>query len=171
MSCPDWQTLCRRHETERDETPEWRAALTHLDECRACQDAAPAFDPALLFRRLPALEVGHDDVEAMKQAVAGMRRGRTIERRVSPWTRYWRQAAALAAVLLGSVLLKGAGVEAPATGTTSAVSSQAAPRAAADIDLWRMPLVETADPTYGSIIQVVDDDISLVLVMPSETDV
>ena len=30
-----------------------------------------------------------------------------------------------------------------------------------------MPLIETADPTYGSIIQVVDDDISVVLVVPS----
>ncbi len=173
MRCPDWQDLCRRHEADRDAL-EWRLALDHLDDCPSCQDDAPAFDPTLLFQRLPAFEVGDDEVAAMKQAVAGMRRGQTIERRRRPMARSWRNAAALAAVLLGSVLLRGAG-SLPDDATLSAAPAVAptveAPGVASEIDLWQMPLVEPADPTYGSIIQVIDDDISLVLVVPSGIDV
>ncbi len=191
MSCPDWQAVCRRHEAApddakrrfadakrrvADDAPEWRAALRHLDECPACQAAAPSFDPTLLFRRLPALEVGRDDVEAMKQAVAGMRRGQEIEHRGSS-ARPWLQAAAVAAVLLGSLMLRGAG---PRDGVQTLPQGDglevAAPAASlvppeSEIDLWRMPLIETADPAWGSIIQVVDDDISVVLVVADEVDV
>ncbi len=157
-----------------DDALEWHSALRHLDRCPACQAAAPAFDPTLLFRRLPALEAGRDDVAAMKQAVAGMRRGQTIEHRRSSLARPWLRAAAVAAVLLGSLVLRGAGVGpiAPAASGAPAAPASLAPQAAAsEIDLWRMPLIETADPIYGSIIQVVDDDISLVLVVALEVDV
>ena len=34
-----------------------------------------------------------------------------------------------------------------------------------------IPLVEDVDPAYGSIIQVIDRDISLVLVIPDSLDV
>lgn len=184
MSCPDWRVLCRQRESDPGDAPEWRSALRHLDGCAACQTAAPAFDPTLLFRRLPALEVGSAGVEAMKQAVAGMRRGQTIEHRRRPLMRTasrgtWRQAAALAAVFLGSLLLRGAdvGPEVRLHGTSpEALTADVAPASeaaatASEIDLWRMPLIETADPTYGSIIQADYDDMSLVLVMPSGIDV
>ncbi len=195
MSCPDWQAVCRRHDAApddaskrrvadealewrvADEALEWQSALSHLDGCPACQSAAPAFDPTLLFRRLPALEADRDDVEAMKLAVAGMRRGQTIERRGSV-ARPWLRAAAVAAVLLGSLMLRGGGVGpeavAPVADATDGVTpdgvtpaASLAP-AASDIDLWRMPLIETVDPTYGPIFQVDDDDFSLVLVPPSD---
>lgn len=168
MSCPDWRALADRRETDPDEAPEWQQALSHLDDCPACQDAASAVEPTLLFRRLPTFESGNDEVEAMKRAVASMRRGQTIERQHKPPTRSWLRAAALAAVLLGSLMLRGAG--SPPSSTEPAVI--AAPAAAASaIDLRRLPLIEAVDPTYGSIIQVVDDDISLVLVVRSEIDV
>ncbi len=168
MSCPDWRDLSRRREADPGDSPEWSSALEHLDGCDDCQAGAPAFDPTLIFRRLPALTADRDSVEAMKRAVTSMRRGETIEHRRRPLPSTWLRAAALAAVLLGSLLLRGAGSQpgaaAPPTGMTSAT-------AASEIDLRRMPLIETVDPTYGSIIQVVDDDISVVLVMPSEVDV
>lgn len=179
MSCPDWQDLCRRHEVTLDDTPEWRSALEHLDDCTTCQADAPTFDPTLLFRRLPTFEVGGDDIASMKQAVASMRRGQTIEQRQRPRMRSWRNAAAFAAVLMGSLMLRGAGSmpsSAPnddASDTRSAIAAPvtAEPNVMSDIDLRQIPLVETNDPNYGSIIQVVDDDISLVLVVPSGIDV
>ena len=189
MSCPDWRSLCAHREAAADDTvkrrvaddawnrrvaddaPEWLAALRHLDRCRSCQAAAPAFDPTLMFRRLPALEVGRDDVEAMKQAVAGMRRGQTIERR-STSARPWLRVAAVAAVLLGSLMLSGARDLPPQIAPAANVPEVGlTPKAvASEVDLWRMPLIETADPSYGSIIQVVDDDI-VVLVVSSDVDV
>ncbi len=181
MSCPDWRDLTLRREASAGDGPEWRTALRHLDDCTACQAAAPGYDPTLLFRRLPDLEVGDDQVEVMKRAVASMRRGETIEHRRGPWLRSGLRAAALAAVALGSILLRGAasapdGVSAsvaPASVAPASVApASAAPKAvASEINLRRMPLVETVDPAYSSIIQVVDDDISVVLVMPLKVDV
>ena len=109
MSCPNWRALSRRREAGSGDAPEWRSALRHLDECPACQAAAPAVDPTLLFLRLPAPEMDRDGVEAMKRAVASMRRGETIEHRRSPRARYGLRAGALASVALGSLLLRGAG--------------------------------------------------------------
>ncbi len=168
MSCPDWQTLNRRREAQPDDSPEWLSALEHLDGCEDCQADAPAFDPTLLFRRLPALSVDRDGVEAMKRAVTSMRRGENLEHRRRPLPRAWLRAAALAVVALGSLLLRGAGPQPEAETPPSATAPEAA---ANEIDLRRLPLIETVDPTYGSIIQVVDDDISVVLVVPSEVDV
>ncbi len=177
MSCPDWQALSEGRAADRDDSPEWLQALEHLDGCAACRAGAPAFEPTLVFRRLSAPALDLDGIEAMKRAVSSMRRGETIEHRrrfaaLAPlWgdlPRVWLRAAALAAVVLGSLLLRGAGRLPEA----SAPSPAALPAAAAhEIDLRRLPLVETADPTYGAIIQVVDDDISVVLVVPSEMDV
>ncbi len=178
MSCPDWQDLVRQRDEQQDDGPEWHAALGHLDDCPACQKAAPAAEPTLLFRRLPAPEAGRHEIEAMKQAVAGMRRGQTLEHggvhRARRLPVSWARAAALAAVLLGSLLLRGAGTvsdeSAPLAGLPAAAVLDTA-AVANDVDLRQLPLIETADPTYGSIIQVVDDDISLVLVVPGEIDV
>ena len=178
MSCPDWRALVRRHEEAPGDSPEWRSALHHLDDCPACQSAAPAADPMLLFRRLPAPEASRDEIETMKQAVASMRRGQTVEHRRRRLPSSWARAAALAAVLLGSLLLRGAAVPGTATAPNGTEPSAGAPPAGApsalaadDVDLRRLPLIETSDPTYGSIIQVMDDDISVVLVVPGGVDV
>ncbi len=174
MNCPDWRALSARRESDAGGGPspqgganersegEWRAALEHLDDCEACQDEALAADPTLLFRRLPAFEAGADEVAAMQRAVASMRRGETIERRRPALRRSLLRVAALAAVIMGSVLLRGAGVPLPEI---------AEPATAAELDLEWLPLVETTDPEYSSIIQVVDDEISLVVVLPSNADV
>lgn len=173
MSCPDWQTLCDRRRAGPGDGPGWEAAVRHLDDCPACQDAAPAADPLLLFRRLPAPAAGASEVEAMKQAVASMRRGETIERRASRRRRSLLRAAALAAVLLGSALLRGAQPPAPAVeppppaaAQPQAIASVAAN--AAEIDLDWLPLVEAVDPRYGSIIQLVDDGIAVVVVVSAD---
>ena len=178
MSCPDWRALCARREAGPTDGPsprrgaseiEWRAALEHLDGCDDCQSEALAADPTLLFRRLPAIATGTEEVEAMQRAVASMRRGEKIEQRRPALRRSLLRVASLAAVILGSVLLRGAGEPLPSAEPIPIV--EASPAAASELDLGWLPLIETIDPTYGSIIQVVDDDISLVVVLPSDADV
>lgn len=176
MTCPDWQTLCYLRQTrdrrqagprqaDAGDVPGWQAALRHLDDCPSCQREALAADPTLLFRRLPVLSADADETEAMKRAVASMRRGETIEHRAPASRRMLLRAAALAVVLLGSALLRGAQPPMPESVGSPLLIGAAA---ALVYELEWLPLVEAADPSYGSIIQVVDDDISVVVVLPPD---
>lgn len=177
MSCPDWRNLTAR----RDADPQaWQRAVTHLDECSRCRREALAAEPTLVFRRLPTLEVGAEEIADMQRAVATMRRTRSLERprrrMATPQVSTWLRAAALAAVMLGAALLRGTG---PATiARVDHVASQpgvvaagpvepagAVDTALAALDPAHLPLVEDVDPSYGSLIQVVDDDIAIVMVV------
>ena len=167
--CPDWRTLVDR----RDREPRaWDAALEHLDGCPRCRDEALVHEPTLLFRRLPGPELRRGEIAAMKEAVAALRRNDRRPPR-SGWMRSgWMRAAAAAAILIAAGLLEGtvrpdrpgaslAAAGAPAPGASlAALSSERLPQ------LEQMPLVEYADPIYGSVVEVVDDEISLVLVLP-----
>ncbi|MCP4659203.1 MAG: hypothetical protein GY856_27655 [bacterium] len=180
MSCPDWRTLTT---ARRDADPEaWQSALAHFDDCSLCRRDALTAEPTLLFRRLPTLEAGADQIADMQRAVATMRRARSMEepRGRAPYRQpplgepsTWLRAAALAAVLLGAALLRGTG---PATtdrvehaalgpGAVSTESLSAVNTAPASFDPARLPLVEDVDPSYGSVIQVMDDDFAIVMVV------
>jgi len=193
MTCPDWRSLRSR----RDLDPEaWEIGLEHFDGCDRCRDRALAEEPTLMFRRLPAPGVGADEVAAMKQAVAVLRRSserRSGQRRSEKAGRKlpaMLRAAAVAALVLGTAALQGTGrgslprdgaaVEPLADlGASSrplgrfaderpfadANLSAASPAALSIEDL---PLVEIIDPAYSSMVQVVDDEISLVLVLPND---
>jgi hypothetical protein len=189
MSCPDWRTLGAR----RDREPEiWDAALRHLDGCSHCVDAALAAEPTLLFHRLPAPRLRRGEIAEMQQAVAALRRN--SRRRTPP---AWLRAAAVAAVLITAALLDGAVRRDAETREPGALAARGAaadvarfiepgllregmpePGLAAAPEPWeagpqtlaleRMPLVEYSDPSYGSVVEVVDDEVSLVLVLPLE---
>ncbi len=172
MSCLDWQSLVRR----RDRAPEaWDAALEHFDGCPHCRDAALAAEPTLLFRRLPAPAPRGDEIATMKEAVAALCRnsqpGSRPLRGALPST--WMRAAAVAAVLATGAMLQGAVGTVPGTTTPEAAGVLAARGAATDagLQLEQMPLVEYVDPAYGSVVEVVDDQISVVLVLPPVNDV
>ena len=172
--CPDWRTLVDR----RDRQPRaWDAALGHLDGCSRCRDEALEHEPTLLFRRLPGPELRRGEIAAMKEAVAALRRNDRRPPR-SGWMRSgWMRAAAAAAILIAAGLLEGtvrpdrpgaslAAAGAPAPGASlAALSSERLPQ------LEQMPLVEYADPIYGSVVEVVDDQVSVVLVLPPVNDV
>lgn len=181
MTCPDWRSLERR----RDQRPEaWERALAHFDACPRCHDQALAVEPTLLFRRLPAPEVGGDEIAAMRQAVTALRRSEQASLRAATGWAGGLRAAALAAILITAALLQGAlpvdrdwpGRDRPGLPMGLTVAENAAPglaafagTAPASLALDRMPLVEDLDPAYGSVVQVVDDDLSLVLVLaPSD---
>lgn len=173
MSCPDWHAL--RDRRDAGEEPAWDEALAHLDGCRHCRDDALDAEPTLLFHALPAPELDAGGIEAMKRAVAGMRRIEPIERRGDagrrPRTRHaWLRAAALAGLLVGAASLQGPPPAAPAGDVAAADAVAAEPAAEPETlhadavrALRQMPLVESADPFFEPIIQV-DEEISLVVV-------
>ncbi|MCP3961031.1 MAG: hypothetical protein GY719_24565 [bacterium] len=162
--CPDWRSLCDRREAEQIEDAEWRRALEHLDDCPDCERDAVAIEPTLMFQRLPVLEVDADEIAAMRRAVAGMSRAESIERRRPAVSRTWLRAAAVAAVLLGPVLLRGSGPSPTEIGAVQSTATEAPSQSETDLSLEQMPLVEFIDPAYGSIIQVDDPDLSVVVV-------
>ncbi len=200
MSCPDWQDLSRRRDAEQLDDARWREALDHMDSCPKCRDEAVAADPTLLFRRLPTLTADDSQVRAMQQAVAGMRHGAAAldRRRLPPssWLRAtaaasWLRAAAVAAVLLGASLLNGTAPRSPEVVSIADAVAEAegyeiyqagdnplyelAPVGVAPVAFEThasaLPLVEMADPSFGSIIEVVDQDITLVVVMSEDRGV
>lgn len=82
--CPDWTELVAEREALRDDPPRWHECLRHLDACIDCREQALAADPTLVFRSMGSVEeVATDplaaDVEAMRTAVAAMRRASRIE--------------------------------------------------------------------------------------------
>lgn len=82
MSCRDaqaWSALLEHRFAEGPEPAEWPESAAHLDGCPACRRIALAIDPTLVFQRLPEPAAqATTDVEAMRQAVAGLRRARAL---------------------------------------------------------------------------------------------
>ncbi|HEX9731333.1 MAG TPA: hypothetical protein VGG06_05010 [Thermoanaerobaculia bacterium] len=115
MSCPDWSTLTARRDQDGEGELLWEHALEHLDGCGRCRAVAFAAEPALVFRRLPQLTAGAEEVRDMQRAVASMRRAQPL---VVPRSRRRAgrfgalsgaqlRAAAAAVVTVGAALLYG----------------------------------------------------------------
>ncbi len=183
-NCPDWRALAARRDL--DETGErlWDAALEHFDACSRCREAACEAEPTLIFRRLPAPRVEAAEIDAVRQAVHAMRRGRALEdtpreppaRRSRPRRSRPRRSVALAAALVvalgGALLLQGgAGApEAPSTlamnaPTMNAPTAYAPAAALTGLDLESLPLVEDLDPAHGTLIELHGDEVSIVMVV------
>jgi hypothetical protein len=87
--CPDWRLLDPADRDAPDAphaAARWREALRHLDSgCPHCRQQALAADPTLIFRRLPAPELGPaqeaEEVAAARLAVAAMRTASRLEGR------------------------------------------------------------------------------------------
>lgn len=196
MTCPDWNRLV----ADRDAAPRsgpsadpapgapdaWALALSHLDDCASCAPRALAADPTLVFRRLPAPEVGAADVEAMRRAVESMhragrvapgasaasegRRSAAVARRLRlpSAPRGWRQLAAAAALAAASF---GLWLSAPdeADPVRAAVPSAVAPSAR---DLAAEPaFMELSEPRAADMYQVGEEDLLVVMVMDETLDV
>jgi len=201
MTCPDWNRLV----AERDAAPPtdvpggpptdapeaWDRALAHLDGCPSCAPRALAADPALVFRRLPAPEIGAADVEAMRRAVESMRRadrvahgapgtpaGRSAASRLRrlrlPAPGSWRQIAAAAALAAASF---GLWLSAPdeASRTAEPLAAVAAPSAAlvpSARNLAAEPVfLDLAEPRAADVYQVGEEDLLVVMVMDETLDV
>ncbi len=192
MSCPDWYLLARNR--DEDEAA-WDEALRHLDDCELCRGLAIDAEPTLLFRGMSSPRADRfgssDEIESIKSAVATMRRAESYreQRKSSWWSRSAVRAASLAALLVSAGLLQGVGTSIPESaatlaeaqgsevlawapiGETGSESELASPLFSEAQSLEQIPLVEDVDPAYGSIIQVIDQDISLLVVVPASLDV
>lgn len=95
MSCPrDWEGLLAHRFDPRQAPPaDWRQASAHLDRCPDCLRRAEAIDPTLLFRALPEIEIGDDEVAEMQRAVATLKASSALR----PQTRGWRLRRLVAA--------------------------------------------------------------------------
>ena len=209
MSCPNWFELVER----REQDPEaWALALEHHDACEHCREEALEAEPTLLFR-MPMPVLDRSEIDAMKQAVATMRRTSPlaqpiVEQPAKPafHARRYLEAAAIGGLLLGAAFFQrvlppegppsanpalfatahpgdaaptisapeAATSFAPEAATSSApeAATSSAPEAATSLQAASFddPLVEGLDPKYGSVIEVMDQDLSIVLVVP-ELDV
>lgn len=191
MICPDWRLLARDRDEDEDA---WEAALDHFDECTLCREPAIEVEPTLLFRGMssPAGEgFGADDLAAIKSAVSTMRRAQSYQRpmRSIAWDSSTFRAAALGALLVSAGLLQGTGALKPEAATLrsggprgqilawspvpgdSALAEPATVHFSDTRSLDQIPLIEDLDPAYGSIIQVIDQEISLLVVVPASLDV
>ena len=177
MSDYDWQRLS----DERDRVPEqdgaeWLDALCGLDDPDEWERALDA-DPLMMFHRLPEQESGPADIEAMKQAVASMRRTHELESKQSrsairERTQRWALAALLtlgvsAATLMGSNMVD----RFDADGSNLVAADEvltASLQWSVPMEIAQLPLVEDVDPEMGPWIQIEGDGMSLVVVMNAD---
>lgn len=121
MICRDragWRALLAHRFTEGDEPAEWPEVGAHLESCAACRRIALGIDPSLIFQRLPEPSaLGASDVEAMRQAVAGLRRasarGLVAERSTTPGLRSPIAIGKLGRVAAAAALVLGLGSQLP----------------------------------------------------------
>lgn len=75
---PDWEGLVARRDAGGREPAGWADAVAHMESCEPCRRAALAADPTLVFRRLPAAATDAADADAMRRAVASLRRASRV---------------------------------------------------------------------------------------------
>jgi len=161
MSCPDWSALAARRDADVAGEAAWDDALVHFDGCAQCRDQAFAAEPTLHFRSLPRIAASDADVAGMRQAVAALRQAHELElRERSRAMPVWRLAAMLA-VLLGAALLHGT----PPSPSPFSQASRPVVVAEPALDLTHIPLVEIEDVSSGTLVQLDDDEVSIVMVL------
>jgi hypothetical protein len=168
MSCPDWKALATARDRSPLEPAGWDGALAHFDGgCAECRRLALAADPTLAFRRLPALTVAADEVEAMRLRVATLRSAAAVGERSHRRLPSWRLAAAAAVAALA--VLAGGNPPAVTPLHTAPVSSTARVPAAASqalaAELASEPLLEGLDKPVDQVVQWNGDDLSVILVV------
>jgi len=185
MSCPDtarWQALlAHRFEPTASEPAGLAEAMEHLDACPTCRRVALAIDPSLAFRALRRSEAAPGEVEAMRQAVAGLRRARELGERVeigapaSPrrWPRWALRAAAAAGFTV--LLAQAYGPRAPIAPPIHVAATAAAPAAARAIvpvaDGDAAPLLEETNRPGARVYEFGGRDLAVVMVVDKSLDV
>jgi hypothetical protein len=172
MACPDWHRLAAARDASPGDPPGWDDAVAHLDGCAACRGAAVVADPTLVFRRLPALTVGTDEVEAMLVRVAALRGARGVGRPLTsrrlprPYGR-WQPAAAAAALAFAAL----AGGHAPPGAPRVATVPGSVGSLALAAEISAQPLLEELDRPFDQVMQWNTDEMSVVLVVDERLDV
>lgn len=191
MSCPDWNDLTDHRRSGAAEPNGWSEAMAHLDRCGACRDQASAADPTLIFRRLPPVETGADEIAAMRAGVAALRRaGRVAEplhatfgagalgSRIAGtrWSARWGRAAA-AAVLVAGLLSVQPALEHRAADRLGAVPADGL--GTVSDETLSIALLEDSDAAavddilspYASVYHLDEEEFGLVMVVDPDLDV
>lgn len=105
MSCRRWRTAMANGGLERLSPAEYRREMEHLAGCPSCRAGAADLDPTILLAALPPIQVADEEVEQVQQTVRALRRVRALEERWTLSARRVGGAAALAALLLASLLV------------------------------------------------------------------
>ena len=173
MTCPDWRRLAAARDASPDDPQGWEEALVHLESCAPCRRAAVEADPTLIFRRLPALAVGADEVEAMRLRVSALRGARAVAGpagRLLPRRLAWQPVAAAAALVVTMLAGDHAPGGAPGAGSARAAAFRAMPPELG-AELAAQPLLEELDQPYDHVVQWNAEDVSVVLVVDERLDV
>jgi hypothetical protein len=176
--CPDWGRLAAARDASPADPHGWEEALVHLDGCASCRHAAVEADPTLIFRRLPPLAVGADEVEAMRLRVSALRGARAVAgpaaARLLPGRLAWQPVAAAAALAVAMLAGDHAPGGAPGAGAARAAASRAMPRSMPPelgAELAAQPLLEELDQPYDHVVQWNAEDVSMVLVVDERLDI
>jgi hypothetical protein len=181
-SCAEWPRLeaaiARRLAAGDDSAPTLASAvLAHLETCPGCRRRALAVDPTLALRPLAEAEsaVDADEVEAMRQAVATLRRTRASQPARRGGAAWWRVAAAVA---LASAALYQLPAQAPGTGVNASVDAALADLASRPLDsgvvpaeFSRQPVFEDLDRPDARVYQLGGGDVSVVMIVDETLDV
>jgi hypothetical protein len=147
------------------------ASFAHFEDCPGCRRAALALDPTLVLRPLAEpmrQEAERDEVEAMRVAVATLRRSRSTAPVSAGAGRWWKVAAA-AALVAGALYQLPLPSAAP-QGTTVAAAVAAAP-GVLPAEFSNQPVVEDLDRPDARVYQLGGGDVSVVMIVDESLDV
>lgn len=170
-TCPEsrnWTPLlAHRFDPQAGEPEGWAEALAHLERCDPCRSEALEVDPTLLFHRLavPPQIDGPAESEAMRRAVAAMRRAERVEQRTRPVSQAFRGRFAAAAAVALVVLALGSSTWLDRGGAKSSeIALGGRTPAAADVfdpvaeqAVPPMPVYEWLDNPDSRIYQIAED--------------
>ncbi len=187
--CPDWNALAESRDDGAAGEALWLDALTHREDCEACQAAALAADPTLIFLELPEIELDEEaEVARMQERVAiskdyaqAVREGASHEPAAAASRSSWWLAAAAALVFVAiapwAPWWSGPGAEEAALTAAAnplAEAADAAPPVAAEPlapsalqeHLAALPLVEGGDVRY----QLTGESVDLAVIVSDGLD-
>jgi len=178
VSHPDWKLLVAARDAGGDDPTGWGAALAHMDGCDDCRQRALAADPSLVFRHLPAVATGADEVASMRRAVASLRRAsrtlgsggsappRTLVAEGGEQGRRLAAALVLAAAGFGVWFAAGQGEEPPTFAAPATLAATPAV-AAAGLPVFE----ELSRPHEPDVYQMGGDDLTVVMVVDETLDI
>lgn len=154
------------------------ASFAHLEDCPGCRRAALALDPTLALRALAepmSQDAERDEVEAMRLAVATLRRSGATAPAAGGAARWWKTAAgaALVAGALYQLPLPSMARRSPAStllGTIAAANLAPAP-SVLPAEFSNQPVVEDLDRPDARVYQLGGGDVSVVMIVDESLDV
>jgi len=184
-SCYDWSALLA-HRFDADAAPlaEWPAAKIHLGGCDDCRKAASAVDPTLAFHDAAQWIPEQPEIEAMRQAVATLRRSGQLSAEVAAARQGGRTLApqrfgsrrrivSAALFALALALLPGRTAVNGVNGVDGMIAANSVDRIEPRFEISATPAsaIEGLDRPQARVYEWGADDLSVVMVVDESLDV